>query len=414
MTDDRTGEFRIGGRPLHERLTADLPAFTRLVLGEITERIPAYGVLPSEELAGDITRVIEQTVRSFVSVLRTRSLPHREELEFLRESAARRAEEGIPIDIVLTAYHIGIQVVWRSLTPEVRPEEVEDVMAVNALALRYLELVTPAVAAGYLDERQTRYEDERSARHAVLRALLDGGPAEAAAGRAGLRLPPCYLVLAVDVGAHRDETAGEVDGAVAGRRKLRRLRAELERQARDTVLFSLTSEGGLVLLPHPVTADALTPGDWARLERTVADVGRAAGAAVTVGATAAGPQAVAEAAKTAREILDVALDRGRPAGLYRLDDVLLEYQMSRPGVARDRLASLLLPLDGNDELLQTLEVYLRCGSRRPTAAELHIHPNTVDYRLRRIAELTGLDPTRVTDVALLTAALAARSASGRR
>jgi hypothetical protein len=107
------------------------------------------------------SRVIDQTLRSFVSVLRTQELPTREELDFLCESAARQAEEGIPIDIVLTAYHIGIHVVWESLTPVVLPKEVGDVMAVNAWALRYLELVTPAVSAGYLDERQTMYDDER-------------------------------------------------------------------------------------------------------------------------------------------------------------------------------------------------------------------------------------------------------------
>ena len=39
-----------------------------------------------------------------------------------------------------------------------------------------------------------------------------------------------------------------------------------------------------------------------------------------------------------------------------------------------------------------------------------MHPNTVDYRLRRIAELTGLDPTSITDIALINAALAARAA----
>ncbi|MDG4863407.1 helix-turn-helix domain-containing protein, partial [Streptomyces sp. T-3] len=49
------------------------------------------------------------------------------------------------------------------------------------------------------------------------------------------------------------------------------------------------------------------------------------------------------------------------------------------------------------------------GRRRPTAAELHVHPNTVDYRLRRISELTGLDPANTADVPLLSAALAARS-----
>ncbi|WP_086820342.1 CdaR family transcriptional regulator [Allokutzneria sp. NRRL B-24872] len=401
--------FHLGGRALHERLTEDLPALTELVLAAVTSRIPAYGLLPSEELAGDINRVIAQTLRSFVAMVRTKSLPSAEELAFLRESAARRAEEGIPIDIVLTAYHIGVQVVWESLTPEVRPEEVHDVMAVNSLALRYLELITPAVGAGYLDQRQTLFDDERSARHTLLTALLDGAPADAAAGRTGFRLPPCYLVLALSVGSHPDETQTGVDQLVAGRRKLRRLRAELERQIRGPVLSSLTPAGGIALLPHPTPVGEVGDRDWDRLRRIVADVARAAGAEITGGVTAVAPQEVAGAAKLADEVRAVAAASGKPSGVYRLDDVLLEYQLSRPSAARDRLAAMLRPLDGNEELVQTLETYLRRGSRRPTATDLHVHPNTVDYRLRRIAELTGLDPTSVADIALISAALAARA-----
>ncbi|ONF63687.1 PucR family transcriptional regulator [Amycolatopsis keratiniphila] len=409
MTDDKDPGFRIGGRPLAERLTEVLPSLAKTVLSEIVLRIPEYGLLPAEELSGDITHVIEQNLRSFIDTLRTGATPSRPELDFLRESAARRAEEGIPIDIVLTAYHIGIQVVWASLTPDARPDEVADVLAVNALTLRYLEVVTPAVGAGYLDERRTMFDDERSARHTVLSALLDGEPAEVAAGQAGLRLPPCYIVLAASVGAHPDEEVDGVDPLVAGRRKLRRLRVELERQIRGTVLTSLTPDGGLALLPHETTADELSTRDWARLERVLADVARTAGAEVIAGTAAAEPSGVPAAARLAQDVLAVATGSGRPPGLYRLDDVLLEYQLSRPGPALDRLATRLTPLDGNEELLQTLKTFLDRGGRRQAAAALHVHPNTVDYRLRRIADLTGLDPTRLEHIALLNAALSARA-----
>ena len=38
------------------------------------------------------------------------------------------------------------------------------------------------------------------------------------------------------------------------------------------------------------------------------------------------------------------------------------------------------------------------------AARLNLHPNSLRYRLRRIAELTGLDPTRMSDLLELLAA----------
>ncbi|NKE58223.1 transcriptional regulator, partial [Lentzea sp. PSKA42] len=130
-----------------------------------------------------------------------------------------------------------------------------------------------------------------------------------------------------------------------------------------------------------------------------------------VGAAAAPPSGVATAARLARDVLDVAVRTGKP-GLHQLTDVLLEYQLSRPSAALEPLAAIVRPL--SEELVQTLEVYLRRGARRPAATELHVHPNTVDYRLRRVAELTGLDPTRIEHVTLLAAALVARSAADQR
>ncbi|MDX8055739.1 helix-turn-helix domain-containing protein [Lentzea sp. BCCO 10_0798] len=378
--------YVIGGRPLAARLVAEMPSYVRQVIASLVERVPAYAQLPAEELAGDIYRVTEHALRAFAAVLASGELPSSDELRFLRESAARRAEEGVPIDVVLTAYHVGIQVVWETLVPEARPEEVSDVLALNALALRYLQLVTPVVSAGYLDERQTMFDDERSARATLLTGLLAGT----------VEAPGPYVVLALDVPPHPDELLAGVDAAVASRRKLRRLRTELERHSREPVLSSLTPDGGLALLP----------GEDLPLERIVADVARASGVSLTVAAVAAPPSGVAAAAVLAREVLLVA--RGSGPGLYRLTDVLLEYQLSRPSAALEPLAAIVSPL--TDELVQTLEVYLRRGSRRPAASELHVHPNTVDYRLRRVAELTGLDPTRIEHVTLLTAALAARRA----
>ena len=53
-------------------------------------------------------------------------------------------------------------------------------------------------------------------------------------------------------------------------------------------------------------------------------------------------------------------------------------------------------------LLQTAEAYLeRYGSLEATARALFIHPNTVRYRLRRIAEVTGWSPTEPREAACL-------------
>jgi DNA-binding PucR family transcriptional regulator len=62
------------------------------------------------------------------------------------------------------------------------------------------------------------------------------------------------------------------------------------------------------------------------------------------------------------------------------------------------------------DLLETLEVFMRIGlDRRSAADELHVHPNTLDYRLRRIEELTGFELSRPDDVAVLALALKHRA-----
>ncbi|MYW10435.1 PucR family transcriptional regulator, partial [Streptomyces sp. SID2563] len=133
------------------------------------------------------------------------------------------------------------------------------------------------------------------------------------------------------------------------------------------------------------------------------------GVPVTAAAETAAPDGVPAAVARNGEIVDLVARTGRAPGLYRLADVLLEYQLSRPSEALRGLAGLLSPLDAKPELLHTLETYLGHGlDRRAAAAALHVHPNTVDYRIRRIDRLTGLSPARPADLQHLSAALVAR------
>ena len=63
--------------------------------------------------------------------------------------------------------------------------------------------------------------------------------------------------------------------------------------------------------------------------------------------------------------------------------------------------------------MQTLEAYIASGlNRRATAASLAVHANTVDYRMRRVLELTGLNPTDPADLPYIGAALVALRSVG--
>jgi DNA-binding PucR family transcriptional regulator len=90
------------------------------------------------------------------------------------------------------------------------------------------------------------------------------------------------------------------------------------------------------------------------------------------------------------------------------DDLLPERALSGDAVARARLVeSVGAPITAaGGELGHTLEVYLEGGGALESCARaLFVHPNTVRYRLRRVSEVTGLDPTDPRDALVLRTAV---------
>ncbi|WP_354644565.1 PucR family transcriptional regulator [Kitasatospora camelliae] len=413
-TADRGSTPHFGGIPVHQRLLAAAAVLAPAVTARLVEQLPAYGELPSEQLRGEVTKEVDRGIRAFIEVLRLGELPGPDELARIRESSARRADEGVPLEAVVGAYHFGAEECAARVLAAAEPGDLPDVLLVQHRLLGYLRLVSSAVAAGYVQERQTALGDEQVARQSLLSRLLEGGDPQAAADRAGILLPPCYLVLGIAIGPHPDELLPGVNHAVATRRKLRRLRHEVQRQTTGVALSALSGDGGLVLLPSAAAAADFGGPDRERLARLVEHLGRMCGADLLVAAAAAAPDGVADAARLVGEVREVAEASGRGPGLYLLDDVLLEYQLSRPSPARDGLAALLGPLTRRPELLDTLRTFLASGlDRRLAAARLQVHPNTVDYRLRRASELSGLDASRGADQLTLRAALAAHDAARR-
>ena len=176
-------------------------------------------------------------------------------------------------------------------------------------------------------------------------------------------------MLSVELGPHADEASPGVDADIAIRRKLRRFLAAFEQSCGDGVLASLDSTGGLVLLPLAGRLSAVP--EWGALLDTA---GRAAGVDVLAAADTAAPSEVREAAGLTGDVLDVLRWFERPPGLYGLDDVLVEYQLTRPGPARRRLAATLEPLDHHPELAETLSCYVENANRRRTATRLTSTP----------------------------------------
>ncbi|MBS2537388.1 helix-turn-helix domain-containing protein [Catenulispora sp. NF23] len=398
-----TGPLRIAGRPIAAHLRALAPDLSRRVLARLLEELPVYATLPSEEVAGDIAEIVQHSVRMFADAVEARRVPEAAELAAQRLSAQRRAEEGVPLEAILAAYQLGIAMVWSQASAGATPDDHTDLREVLDLLLGVQRRILNAVTESYLAARRTIDTEEHSGRHALMAALLSGTEPDGT-----VQAAPRYAVLTLDLERHPDEDSAAPD--VAARRKIRRVRDTLDAFAERPCLTAFRSDRGTVLMP---LGDESGDPEHTALRALISEAAEVSGTPVTAAVATADASEVPTAVTRTAEIVDLVRATGRAPGLYRLEDVLLDYQLSRPSAALRALAERLAPLAGKPELLSTLQTYLDLHrDRRATAAALHVHPNTVDYRLRRISELTGLSAHRAEDLGELHASLVARQVSG--
>jgi hypothetical protein len=91
-----------------------------------------------------------------------------------------------------------------------------------------------------------------------------------------------------------------------------------------------------------------------------------------------------------------------------IDHPMMETVLADPKL-QSTAGSVLDPLDKHPEFLCTLYLYIAFDrDRQRIARHLRVHPRTVDYRLRRIAALTGLQPQTIAGACRLLIALICR------
>ncbi len=119
---------------------------------------------------------------------------------------------------------------------------------------------------------------------------------------------------------------------------------------------------------------------------------------------------VAEGFDEASCVLRLVLAGMRPRGGYSISDVLVEYAVTLHERVRSDLAAMIRPLRAHGVLWETLVAFIDADySRNKTARNLFVHRTTVDYRLRRVAAITGCDPTSGRGAQMLTAAMIAEA-----
>ncbi|WP_109526466.1 MULTISPECIES: helix-turn-helix domain-containing protein [Nocardia] len=344
-----------------------LCAQTEHIVGQLLATIPRHGGrgnLLREEIRGVVAGCLDLVSRDGPRPATGMSRIHR--------AAVRWAVVGVPIETVHGMVREGFRLHMDGSAPY-SPGHGEIGRLMDAL-----HAVTATVSAAY---REITPCADRAEQHAVAAALLAGRRGAKVAREYGVPIAEGYTVLAVSADPANEGSAAD-------------FRDALSRRSGQLVPALLSGFGGTLLVPgafEPEVRELL------------------AGTSLTVAAVGTTADRIPAAADIAHEVLDVARRLHGQPGLYRFDDLALEYQLTRPGPGRDRLTAVLDPLGAHPELLRTLRVHVRNDlNRRLTARALHIHQNTVDHRLKRIGVLVGLDSSRPTSLWWLRAALVAR------
>jgi hypothetical protein len=350
--------------------------------------IAGYQRLPEPVVLGQIFQVSRRNVELFFrSIIDGREVTE-DDLSAFRESAKDRAAEGMPLEDLLHAYRLGGRLGWEAIMAAAQPEEEHALLMGAELLMRYVDRVSSAVAQAYLEERQHLVSEEERRLRLLVDALvgrtdLHGGPRELAE-RLGFPIEDRYRPFAQTVPGAPVREHARIAAALRGRG-----------------LLALTEGDRVAGLAPPATATEALGED-----RAVFAIGEPTSRAELDGAL-----------EEVRLLVDLGRRLGR-IGRIESAEFLPELLLaSSPRLAAQLRDRVLGPLEEYGEkrtpdLLETLDAFVEDGlDRRATAKRMHIHPNTLDYRLRRIAELTGLDMGRPQDLLLATLALKQRSLS---
>jgi len=364
--------------------------------GELTEVIRraepfygAHGVVPVEDLRSSV----RDNLAHILGRLSGRPLPG---LEPPRATGRRRAEQGVPLPVILHAYRVAGKFIWSAILAEAAGDEVATTELLEAGSELWLVIDdhSGSVTDAYRDAVAERAYSDSQTRNAMLDVLLRGDPGDGSRlweCAATLRLPHqgTFVVVAAGPPSPGVESIPRAEEALRTRGIQSAWRVEVDAHV------------GVVVLTPRLGVD--------RLCAHLADL-----TAGPVGLSE--PYPSLDQTPTALRQARLAYAAATPASheLVRYGQapvaVLLASAPDAAAVVAQAVLGpvLALPAVECDILLGTLRAWFaEHGATSVAAAKLHVHRNTVRYRLRRLEELTSRSLSEPTGVAELHLALEA-------
>jgi sugar diacid utilization regulator len=401
------GDVGAERRRILETLLEDLGGLAERGVAALRAEIPAYG-----EGDGRFVEDLRDQVRSHYGVKLAALLEDRtvtlRDIAFVRAAATRRARAGFALEDYLNAFRVGQQAFWQAVV-ECAGETPLGQAAALTLAgplMRYCDFASTHAAHAYVEYQQYMVADADRERRDLLEHLLAGempsrGPLVAAAQAHGITTDSRMLVAtAVTVDARADADAPHVGSAAiacAGLHDAKTL--VVVRQAEIVAVLVLGADADPCRLCDRVDV----------LQSRLRSEGVALAMGVSTVATGVGelPRAYQEAHVA---LSGVGADGGVEA-LARLTP--FDYLALRADDTARRLVNPRLRAFLDEDrrrggvLTETIRVVADADLNLRVAAErLQVHPNTAQYRLRRIEERTGRNPRRIADLLDLLVAIA--------
>ena len=361
------------------------------VRGEVAE----YALSMDGEFGQNIRRGVSVATEQFLQLLGTDDeLP---DTRVYFELGRVEHRHGRTMDALQSAYRIGSRVMWRriSASSDAYGLGPDGIFRLAEALFQYIEQLAAASVAGYAHEQSLTAGSRQARRHTLVVALVRTPPAEGPelerlVREAEWALPRSLAVMVCDEDAMpalcRRLPADVLGSRVDGLGVL--VVPDPDGPGRADALVEATA-GVPVVLGPTVTVD--------QVARTV-ERARAAWPLVTSGEIA--PEPDDDRPRAARP----------PSGLVRADDHLLALLLHADvSVTADLVAQRLEPLrrmtaSARDRAVTTLRAWLDAhGDIAETAGLLHVHPQTVRYRLARLKEsFAGAldDPAARLEVAL--------------
>ena len=375
---------------LARQLEHQLGDVTATIVQELRRQFVELDDLPDN--ARLVSRLGGATWTMLASVVDRRPLTTAERAQ-LKDVGARASQAGISEGTSRAAVRVAAVTLWRLLADAARGLKPE-AMGLNALAemgpvrLNFVNDLEDLIVQGYLETSQQTPTDEPQ-RTVVIRELLHGGAtplvelmrSAAALGYTSAATYGLVIVLADDQAERNHQGSPPVEVTTKG------LDATAIACA-NPVLHQVI----VVPIAEPATwastVDAMAQGTQGRLLRllTCAPLPELAG--------------VRSAYRRLRRLVRAAkIHHGEEQVLWEVDLAVEGLLTSVSEAARQQYITPILgallsqPVRRREQLLETLEALEATpGGIAPAAAKMCLHPKTLQYRLRRIGELTGLDP----------------------